>query len=121
MPYRNDTTRRVTQQGEIFGLFGHVFTWRQFVGSAAGAPVAGMPGKPRYREQQVTGLFTRMTQPETQAAGGQFASADFQVTTAQRLGRNDELVWQGVVYRVESDAVPAPISGTWVTEVKRGK
>ena len=122
MAYRKPYRKRIQQQQTaIFENAGHVVTWRKYVSASAGVPVAGLGSAPRYVERTITALFYPMEQPEGQRAAGQVVTAEFKATTREALGRNDELVWQGAVYRVEGAATPASLPGTYVTVIKRGQ
>lgn len=122
MSYRGpDATRLAREQGVHFDHAGQPVTWRQYVGTAAGVPVAGRGAVPRYRESTITALFSVVVAPESPTPAGAFAQAQLTCATRERLGRSDELVWRGVVYRVESDPAPVPITRTWTCVVKRGQ
>lgn len=122
MPYRNpDQARIQAQAATIFQYAGQTALWRQYVSASAGVSVVGMGTTLYYREQPITALFAPLpANPEDQTPAGMIASDMFQVTTTQRVGRQDQLVWRGDVYRLESDPTPAPLPGMWVSQVKRG-
>lgn len=120
MSYRGlHTARTMAQQDVIFEQAGQTAIWRTYVSSSGGVAAAGFGATAFYAERIITALFTRVTQPETQTPGGQVVTADFQMTTRQPIGRNDELRWRGVDYRVESDPAPARITQTYVSLIKR--
>jgi len=123
MPYRKPARKRINQQQTaIFENAGHVVTWRKYVSASAGVPVAGLGSAPRYVERTITALFgSGLNQIEVQGAAGLTISTTFKATTREPLGRRDELVWQGEVYRVESDSTPATMPGTYVNTIKRGQ
>lgn len=131
MAYRGpDPTRIAGQQADaIFLHAGQTAIWRQYVSASAGnanALAAGIGSAPAYREQTVTALFGAVQstqgfqQPERATPAGMLAAGEILATVRERPGRQDELVWNGVIYRVESDAVPARIAGTWTVTLKRG-
>lgn len=120
MSYRGPNARRVaTQEHDIFRYAGFTATWRQFVSATSGTPAAGLPGSSYYREQTITALFGAASQPERQTPGGMIAAAELFVTTRETLGRQDELIWRGQTYRIESDPVPAPVTNQWISHIKR--
>lgn len=122
MPYRTpDQNRMQAQAATIFQYAGQTATWRQFVSAATGNSTMGRGLQAYYREQAVTALFAPLPpNPEAQTPAGMIAADRFQVTTVQRVGRLDELLWKGDTYRIESDPSPATLPGYWVATLKRG-
>lgn len=123
MPYRGPDARRIqTQQNDApFAFAGQVVTWRAYVSASAGVSVAGFGSVPSYAQRTITALFGPINQPEMQTPAGMVAAGMMACTTREKLGRNDELAWQGTGWRVDSDPAPARIAGTWYCTVKRGK
>lgn len=122
MTYRGPRKQRIQQQqAAIFEHAGHVVTWRRYVSASAGVPAAGIGSAPRYVERQITALFYPLELAEGQRAAGMIVTSEFKATTREPLGRQDELVWQGATYRVESEATPATMPGTFVSVIKRGQ
>lgn len=123
MSYRNPDRARMQQQMDAahFPFAGQTATWRRFEGSAAGVAVAGIGGSARYRESVITALFGKVQQMEMQQAAGMVAASTITCTTHEQLGRQDELMWRGVIYRVESDPVRVPMGDMWLCTLKRGK
>jgi hypothetical protein len=122
MPYRNpDQTRILVQFTTVQQYAGHAAIWRQYVSASAGVNVMGMGTALYYREQAITALFAPLPpNPETQTPAGMIAGDEFQMTSTQQVGRQDEVRWKGELYRVESDPSPATMPGYWVSRVKRG-
>lgn len=123
MAYRGVQAGRVAMNlVDVLRQAGQTATWRQFVSASDGIAYAGLGDVRHYREQIITALFYQnyQRQPERQTPAGMVAEGAFAVTTRERLGRNDELVWRGVTYRVESDPTPGALAGAWMTTVKRG-
>lgn len=126
MPYRGPQTGRIPLQVEqnIIEHAGQALTWRQFVSAVSGSTLAGFGATRYYRESTITGVLGRapiqFIVTEGQTPGGAVAQGRFLVTTREKLARDDELVWQGDTYRVESEAIPARMSNMWTVEVKRG-
>lgn len=121
MPYRNPYQPRIQAQFATVQQFaGQTATWRQYVSGATGLNVMGRGMTPYFREQVITALFAPLpSNPETQTPAGMIATDLFQVTMTQRIGRQDELLWKGDTYSIESDPSPASLPGTWVSNVKR--
>ena len=122
--YSRPDKRRLNQNAErIYQYAGVTATWRQYVSASAGIPEAGIGDGQYYRLQTITGQFgTMIGLPrigESNGAAGQIAAGLFQMTTRERIGRQDEIVYNANLYRVESDPVPAPLAGWWVTQIKR--
>lgn len=121
MSYRNPHQPRIqAQAATVFQYAGQTATWRQYISATTGMSVMGRGAVVSYREQAITALFKPLPpNPETQTPAGMIAADQFQVTTTQRLNRQDELRWKGDLYSVESDPSPATMPGYWVSEVKR--
>lgn len=124
MPYRGpDNGRMQAQQGaDIFRYGGYAVTWRRVAGTAAAlSNAAGLGAKPLYAEQTITALFGPVAQPEGQTPAGMFAASEFAMTTREAVGRTDEIVWAGVLYRVDSVPVQEPLTSAWNCVITRGK
>jgi len=125
MPYRgNIPARRVNQMAQVYAQAGYTATWRRYASASAGNPDAGMGDAQYYSESIITALFGMNRTPdlrERQQAVGLLVAADIYAVTREPLGRQDELIWRGVTYRVESDPVPGQMVTGWVTQLKRGE
>jgi hypothetical protein len=99
---------------------GHSVTWNQFVSADGGDDVLGIGETLYYREMLVSAHMTFSANNETQAGVGQIATQTVYSTTEFKPTRRDEFVWDGVVYRVESDPQPARVGGQWTTRLTRG-
>lgn len=100
------------QQREIASFVGETATMRRYHTAQAGAPQFGVDNKAVYIEKTITGLFNPMTLQEIQAAGGMFVAGDIHATILDYVPSSaDEIIWRGVIYRVESDHLPQPIVG----------
>ena len=126
--YRGVDPLRQAQQlsDTVFRFLGHTATWRQFISAQSGSPHVGMRDVPFYREQTITALFGgggggggAARRAMTQMGLGMIASDRVVATTREPLGVRDELVWAGVVYRVESE--PLASGPNWVVNLKRGE
>lgn len=122
MPYRNPDQPRIQAQAQtVFQYAGQAATWRQYVSAESANAVIGRGSALYYREQGITALFAPLPpNPETQTQAGMIAADEFQMTTREAVGRQDEVRYRGEVYRVESDPSPATLPGYWVSRVKRG-
>lgn len=120
---RPDKHRMNIQGEQIFKYAGVTATWRQFISASAGVPEAGIGDMQYYRLSTITGQFGVMLNPpkvgEQVAAPGLIAAGQFQMVTRERVGRQDEIIYNSALYRVESDPVPAQLVGWWVTQIKR--
>jgi hypothetical protein len=119
--YRTPQTDRISRQTRdtIFRHAGQTATWRQYISASAGTPVAGLGDESRYREQTITALFGHLEQPESQTPAGTIITAAVTAVTREQLSRNDELIWRGIEFRIESDPAPAKIAGTFVSILRR--
>lgn len=120
---RPDKKRMNANADRIYHYAGTTATWRQYVSASAGVPEAGIGDTQYYRQQTITGQFGVMLNLpkvlENVAAPGLIAAGAFQMVTRERVGRQDEVIYNSATYRVESDPVPAQLVGWWVTQIKR--
>lgn len=122
MPYRGpNPTRMLNQSRDPFQHAGQTATLRSFVSAWTGNPALGLGGGSGYLSRTITALFREaaLIQAETPSIGGLIASNAVQMTTRERVTRNDAIVWRGVVHRLESDPVREHIFGAWVAQIKR--
>lgn len=122
MPYRGfDPSRAHHQTRNVFQYAGQTATLRTFVSGWTGNAALGLGGGSAYQSRTITALFREnaLVQGETQGLGGLIAMAKIQMTTREKVTRNDQLEWRGVDYRIESDPIREPIHGAWVSEIKR--
>lgn len=119
---RPDKKRMNTNADRIFTHAGVTATWRQDVSASGAVPEAGIGDTQYYRAQTITGHFGFQFLPrfmENVAAPGLIAAGVVQMSTRERIGRQDEIIYNSGTYRVESDPVPAAMPGWWVTQIKR--
>lgn len=120
---RPDKQRFNLNAERIYQYAGVTAIWRTFVSAVSGVPEAGIGDTFYYVNRTITGQFgTMIGLPrigESNGAPGQIAAGTFQMTTRERIGRQDEIIYNSSYYRVESDPVPAPLAGWWVTQIKR--
>lgn len=124
MAYRGPQSRRQARQSQqALQYAGVTATWRQFVSAAGGNEDVGLEDTEYWREQIVTaslGDIDIARLPEHQTPAGLIAKGDLYCVTREKFNREDELVWRGDTYRVESDPVRATINQGWVSLLKRG-
>jgi hypothetical protein len=128
MPYRGPKASRIGAQFHTVQAWaGEAVTWREYVSAASAVSgiYAGGGTTRYYREQQITGLLAAPQMGEArlreiQMAGGQVIAGDVVVSTTQQMGTQDELIWRGVYYRIESDSTPIHLGGRlWYRTVLR--
>jgi hypothetical protein len=123
MSYRGPQAERQRAQADdtIYRYAGQPVVWRQYVSVSAGTPQGGLGDSGQYRSQTITALlnFPRLT--EVDMPVGPYVSGMLMVTTREKLGRSDLLVWRGDTYRVYSDPVPSPLTSSYQTVLQRGQ
>jgi hypothetical protein len=114
-------TRAFNQTRDIFQGAGQTATLKTFVSAWTGNPALGLGGGSGYQSRTITALFREaaLIQAENPTVGGLVASNMVQMTTKERVTRNDQIVWRGVVHRLDSDPVREGIWGAWVAQIKR--
>ena len=121
---RPDRNRINVQAEQIFQYAGNTATLRTYVSASAGVPEAGLGDAAYYAQRTITAQFGSNINPprnmENVAAAGLIAAGMFQMVSRERVGRQDEIIWQGSTYRADSDPVPSVLPGWWVTILKRG-
>ena len=120
-----DSARIMRQQTALMAYAGETGIWRQYASAstASGTGVwAGVGTTLYYRQQVITGLWAPATQQESQLPGGQVMAGDVMLSTQDVLGKQDEVQWRGVTYRVEGDSMPVHLGGrVWYrTMLRRG-
>jgi hypothetical protein len=108
------------QAQEIRQYAGHTVTWKQYVSAVTANAVLGLGDTLYYREQPITAVMSYQTNMEHQAGVGQIAREVLYAMTPFEIGSRDELVWQGVTYRVESDSQPSRVGSQWKFRLERG-
>ncbi len=119
--YSRPDKRRMNNEAErIFQAAGQTATWKCFLSAVAGIPEAGIGDSAFYNNRLITAQFRALpTFMENVAAPGLIAAGQTQMVSRERIGRQDEILWQGSTYRVESDPAPAPLVGWWACMLKR--
>lgn len=110
-----------------FQFAGQTGTWRAWVSATTGFPMLGQGGVTYFRQQTITGLFANnpsfpsltKANTENQYAGGQFAGGDLMLTTRERLGYRDEVIYNGNRYKVDTDSVPSVMNGFFTSVLRR--
>ena len=120
MPY--DPFRIQRQRDEIFRLNGQTVYIRRQINSTAGANIyAGLPATPVTQDRAAVAIVGKGQAriDETNQPGGLIAQDEITMTTREKVLRGDSILWQGSLYRVESDPTPSPIDNAWQFTVKR--
>ena len=129
MPYHGpDSARIMRQQTALMAYAGETGIWRQYASAstASGTGVwAGVGTTLYYRQQVITGLWALAPMgnfQERQLPGGQVMAGDVMLSTQDVLGKQDEVQWRGVTYRIEGDSMPVHLGGrVWYrTMLRRG-
>lgn len=119
MSYRGTQPQRMEDRAQdIFQYAGYTALWRHWVSATSGIPPVGGTID-HYASRTVTALFADFNQPEVQTPAGMIAAAMVQVTTNEKLTRNDLLVWRGIEYQVDSDPIPSKLGDNWIALIKR--
>lgn len=124
MPYRGfNPTRAFNQTRDIFANAGQTATLKTFVSAWTGNAGLGLGGGSGYQSRTITAMFREaaLIQAETPSIGGLIASNTVQMTTRERVTRNDQIIWRGIVHRLESDPVREGVPGAWVAQIKRSE
>lgn len=124
MSYRgvNSRLNNANFHEHILKQAGHTALWRQYISASAGVSVAGFGSAESYREQMITAIFGQgvvATNTEDQRAAGMLAAGTLRITTQQRLASEDEIVWRGVRYTVETESQPSLMDTTWMATIVR--
>jgi hypothetical protein len=131
MSYFNPNRRIQGLQTDVIKQYaGQTATWRQFVSASAGVSVAGFGSANSYREQLITAVFGGGVQGnmgggtvnanfEMSRAAGNIAAGVVRVSTREPLGNNDEIVWRGIKYRVDTEAQVSTLNGYYMSILVR--
>lgn len=129
MSYRGPDALRISGQfGTIQGYVGETAIWRAYQGMSTGTGSAYWAGggeQRTYVERPITALWAAPQAGdarfrETQLPAGQVMAGDAIVSTPAALGPLDELIRNGVAYRVEGDSTPVTLGGQiWYRTVLR--
>lgn len=124
MPYRNPNPARMSAQSNTMKQYaGETAVWRQYVSASSGNAFIGLGSSLYYREQVITGVFgdgVVTTNTFGQRQVGQLQAGQIRVVTTEKLGENDEVVYQGNNYRVDSEPTPSTMNKRWVAILVRG-
>ena len=121
MSYRGPQHNRITlQRREVMQHAGHTVTWKQYVSASTGSPLLGIGDTLYYRQQAISAHMVYSANTEQQVNGGQMVGQTLYAVTYQTLGIQDELVWNGDVYRIQSQSQPSKIAGQWNTRLEKG-
>lgn len=110
-----------------FQFAGQTANWRAWVSATTGYPMLGQGGANYYREQTITGMFANsvvfpsltLSNKESQHPGGQYAGGDLMVTTREKLGYRDEIIHNGIRYKVDTDSQRSVMNGYFMSVLRR--
>lgn len=129
MSYRGPNSSRIS--GQFVGVqsyAGATAIWRHYLSTTTGTGSAYWAGGGEtrtYAERVITALWAAPQGNESrfrevQLPAGQMMAGDAVVSTLVALGPLDELIWNGVAYRVEGDSTPTQIGGqVWYRTILR--
>lgn len=107
-------------------IAGQTATWRQWV-SAVSGNAAGFGTQNFYRQQTITALIGGYGQEglarpnmQRQQPGGMFEAGEITIATQEKLSAADEVIWNGVRYRVDTVSQPSILDSHFVSILKRG-
>ena len=125
MPYRNPNTARMAQQSTVMQTYaGETATWRQFVSAVSGNAAVGLGSAVYYRQQLITGVFgdgVATTNTFAQRPVGQLQAGQIRIVTTEKLAQDDEIVYRGDTYRVDSEPTYSVLNGRYIAILNRGK
>lgn len=133
MPYRNPDIFRNRQQTEIIHRYaGQTAVWRQYISAnppTGDGVAAGFGVVTNYREQVVTGVFgggdagggVMSTNQQEARAAGTIAGGMVRMVSNVQMHDQDEVIWQGITYRVDTDSQPAIMAGSWQAILTRAE
>lgn len=99
---------------------GHRMLWRRYTGDSGGDPARGVAPEPQFVESEILGYIQFVPRDDEQSPVGMIYDERAIVTTREKLGQRDELVWQGRRYRIESSPAPSLMTGYWSVNARRG-
>jgi len=123
MSYRGPQPERQRLQSDdyFYRYAGQTAIWQQRLSPSAGIPQGGLGDSGQYRSQTITALMNFPRLPEINTPVGPLVSGMLVVTSREKLGQGDRLIWRGDTYRVHSEPVPSPLSSSYQTILQRGE
>ena len=131
MPYRNPQhPRHAAQKSVIQQYAGQTALWHKWASATTGNPVAGLGRTDYFQTSVITGVFGGgLSVPgagimgvvhDKPRPGGMVQVGDLRLVTDAQINSRDEVTWQGVRYRAETDAQPTIMaSGYWMITLTR--
>ena len=123
MPYRGvQKSRNQGQFDYMLSQVGETATLRKYVSASAGNPAAGFGSALSYQQMTITAFFSQNpvgANTEKQLPAGQLPAGQIRITTVQKLIRQDEILWRGIRYAVDSDSQPSTMDGRWMATLTR--
>lgn len=107
---------------------GQTAMWRQFISASAGNAAAGYGSAVYYREQTITAVFggggigggVVNANLEKARAAGMIPDGSIRMSTPFPVGSQDEVVWNGVRYRVDTVSQPSTMNNHYMSILVRG-
>lgn len=118
----NKLRMNAQMRDNIMPFAGQTATWKQWISASSGVAVAGYGQVNHFRSQTITALFNAgmvAANTENQVAGGQLPSGMLQMTSRERVGFRDEILYNGFRYRIDADAQPSVMNGYYMTMIRR--
>ena len=121
--YGPDAKRIQGQMRAIANFAGATAIWRQYISASTGTGSAYFAGGGEtfyYREQLITALMRPASQMETPLPAGMVMAGDLLCSTFQKLGTQDEILWNKAIWRIEGDTLPVQLGGrVWYRTILR--
>lgn len=116
--------KRITQQmnDHQYPYVGHAVTWRHYVSASGGVDVAGIGPTPMYRESIITAFLGQFVPPQMrqhQVPGGMIEAGTFYAVSREPLDAQDEIIWNGALFRIEGSATRSPLTLGYIVEIKK--
>lgn len=108
-PAFQDIQRIQKEVQQVFDVAGETVVWRKLVGFAEGKPEYGVGGEKQYSEKPIRLLFFLPNLPHRSQEGGFSLTGETRVYCQEEISNEDELFWNGKVWRVASNPVPVSI------------
>lgn len=105
-----DQVNRITRLvKEIVNIAGQPIVLRKYIGRQAGNPALGIQDQLTYRHINTVALLRAPDIREIQDRGGQWLQGRIHCQIQEQIDKQDEVIWQGFLYRVDSEPTPVSI------------
>lgn len=117
------------QTTDLLAIAGQTATWNRYVSASAGVAVAGFGSAVYSASQLITAVFgggvagaggTVEANIQRQMMLGQIEAGQVRIDTRERLSQLDEIIWNSVRYRVDTDSQLSPLNGYYMSVITRG-